>query len=59
MKIRCFDPPLGGVFMATNPLRKRNSIMGGLNHPPTEWDDPHPHNKLSGPPDIGYLYMLK
>ena len=32
-KIHSFDPHLGGESMATNPLGKRNSIMGGLNHP--------------------------
>ena len=48
-KFMTLTPPPGGESMATNPLGKRNSIMGGLDHPPTNWDDPHPHNKWSGP----------
>ena len=58
-KFMTLTPHVGGESMATNPLGKRNSIIGGLNHPPINWDDPHLHNKCSGPPYMGYLYTLK
>ena len=35
--------------MATNTLGKQNLIIWGQNYPPTNWDDPHPYNKCSGP----------